>query len=196
MCVIEQGSLNSVEQGTLTRLPPAPPQFLNIGSSYNTKPESIGWVNFDLLALQGVGVQGDANILPFKDSSFLEVNLEHVYEHIPEPLALMEEVYRVCKHEAMVTIRCPYYRHMDAFGDPGHVHAINEQSFVYLLDSHYGNRNRMSQYEHKFRFKTKAQLKIKDIQYNHPMFEKYEDIIWGVTREIVCMLTAIKPEEN
>ena len=181
-----------VTQSTLKVLPDAPQQFLNIGSSYNFKPRSLGWVNIDILPIPGVDFTCDAVEMPFEDNTFFEVALEHVYEHFDEPLKVMEEVWRVSKPDALVTIRCPYYRHLDAFGDPGHKHFINEQSFVYLENSNYGGKNCMTQYPHKFNFKIVNMMRIPDPSMNHPGFDQYRDVIWGVIKEIICVLKVVK----
>lgn len=44
----------------------------------------------------------------------------------------MEEIYRVCKAEAVVQVVVPYYTSRGAFRDPTHVRYIAEDTFQYF----------------------------------------------------------------
>jgi len=48
----------------------------------------------------------------------------------------MEELWRICRDGARITVRGPYYKSHYAFGDPTHRHFFTENSFVFFADSH------------------------------------------------------------
>lgn len=78
---------------------------LNLGSG---RKQFVDWVNVDCVALEGVGVVHDLNEpLPFDDDSVEAVRAFHVIEHLDSPLEFLEEVWRVCKNEAVVELRFP-----------------------------------------------------------------------------------------
>ena len=54
-----------------------------------------GCVNFDLVAMPGVDVAGDAEHLPFPASTFQRVECDAVLEHVRDPYRVMEEMRRV-----------------------------------------------------------------------------------------------------
>ena len=65
---------------------------------------------------------------PWANDSVDEVMLNHVLEHLGrEPavyLRIIQELYRVCKHDSMVHIRVPHPRHDNFVSDPTHVRPI------------------------------------------------------------------------
>lgn len=66
------------------------------------------------------------------DNSVDEVFMFHVFEHIKNVQSLMKEIYRVCKHKAIIKIECPYYMHRTAVEDPTHVRFMTENSMMYF----------------------------------------------------------------
>lgn len=52
-------------------------------------------------------VQADAEILPFKNKSFNKVASTEVIEHILHPVALLDEICRVCKDNAIIIVTIP-----------------------------------------------------------------------------------------
>ena len=107
---------------------------LNLGCGRDIKP---GWVNLDIEALPGVDVVADLNAcrtvsLPFEAEVFDDLLLNHVLEHIPDSLALMQELWRIAKPDAILTARTPYGSSDDAWEDPTHVRAYFLQSWGYF----------------------------------------------------------------
>jgi len=105
-----------------------------------------GWLNLDSMALPGVDLVCDLErlgpgagraALPLADGSVAEFLLSHVLEHIREPLPMMEELWRVARPGAVMTVRCPYGSSDDAWEDPTHVRAIFLQSFGYFSQPYY-----------------------------------------------------------
>ncbi len=104
---------------------------MNMGSGLDRR---AGFVNADRVPLAGVDVVCDFSRrpFPFKDNVFDEVFMSHVLEHLPDTLATMEEIHRVCRPSATVTIKVPHYKHSSAFQDPTHLRFFTEGSFDYF----------------------------------------------------------------
>lgn len=96
-----------------------------------------GWINIDSVALPGVDVVADLNDcrktpLPFQDDLVETFFMSHVLEHIPDSLALMQELHRVSKAGATLIARVPYGSSDDAWEDPTHVRPYFIQSWGYF----------------------------------------------------------------
>ena len=89
------------------------PNFVNVDSDINCKPDYV--VNLD-----------DTNlVLPFPDNSVDEIIAHHVLEHIGTGfLKLLQEIYRISKHGAMIDIRVPHYGHETFINDFTHKRPI------------------------------------------------------------------------
>ena len=76
----------------------------------------------------------DLNVFPypFNDNSAEEIILDNVLEHLEDVIAVMEEVYRLAKPEALIRIKVPYFKSNSAFTDPTHRHFFTETSFKYF----------------------------------------------------------------
>lgn len=58
---------------------------------------------------------------PFEDNSVDVVLAHHILEHLGEGyFHCLKEIYRVCKHGAIIDVRVPHYRHMTFAADPTH----------------------------------------------------------------------------
>lgn len=101
-----------------------------------------GWVNVDCVPLPGVDLVAELDdsvkvSLPWPDDSVDEFALIHTLEHINHPLPLMEELWRVAKLGAKITVACPYGSSDDADEDPTHVRRIFINSFAYFGQPYY-----------------------------------------------------------
>lgn len=101
-----------------------------------------GWTNVDIVALPGVDLVADLNDcgntpLPFPGDVADSLAMSHVLEHIPNSLPLMQELWRVAKPGADLTIRVPHGASDDAFEDPTHVHQYFVGSFGYFGQPYY-----------------------------------------------------------
>ena len=64
--------------------------------------------------------------LPFEDNTVEYVFAMHILEHIGDGFFhLMQEIYRVCHHSAILRVVGPHHRHDDFFMDPTHKRPIN-----------------------------------------------------------------------
>lgn len=100
---------------------------LNIGSGYK---RIEGFMNVDHDPLTGAdfcfNIEQDP--WPFEDSSVDEVRAHHILEHLGEGFFhVMKEMYRVCKHTAIIDVIVPHHRHDHFFGDPTHRRPITAQ---------------------------------------------------------------------
>jgi ubiquinone/menaquinone biosynthesis C-methylase UbiE len=58
---------------------------------------------------------------PFEDNSVETVLAHHILEHLGEGyFHCLQEIYRVCKHGAIVDVRVPHPRHESFLADPTH----------------------------------------------------------------------------
>jgi hypothetical protein len=101
---------------------------LNLGCGHRPKP---GWVNVD--KYPPAEQLQDLEILPWPwaDNSVEEVLLCHVLEHLGQSpnvfLKIMQELYRICRNGAVITIIVPHPRHDFFLNDPTHVRPITSE---------------------------------------------------------------------
>jgi SAM-dependent methyltransferase len=81
----------------------------------------------------GVDIVHDLEVFPWpiESESVDEAICNHYIEHTNDLIGFMEEVYRILKPEAKITIVAPYYSSVRAWQDPTHKRAISEWSFLY-----------------------------------------------------------------
>jgi len=104
---------------------------LNLGCGSDIK---TGYVNVDAFALSGVEIVHDLNAMPWpwEAGSVSEVLLHNVLEHLPDTIAVMKELYRICHDGALVKIAVPHPRHDDFISDPTHCSNITQRT-MYLF---------------------------------------------------------------
>lgn len=96
-----------------------------------------GWINLDIMPLEGVDIIADLNqcktkSLPLDENSVDEFRASHVLEHIENTLDLMEELHRIAKPNAKMVCHVPYGSSDDAFEDPTHCQQFFLNSFAYF----------------------------------------------------------------
>ena len=93
------------------------PKKLNLGCGTDIKP---GWVNHDMVRLDGIDIVHDLNIAPWPwdDNSIDEVCAKDVLEHLPNTLSVMGEIFRITKPGASIYIAVPYWNSWEAITDP------------------------------------------------------------------------------
>lgn len=106
---------------------------LNLGCGHRRLD---GWVNVDHSPALAPDMVVDLETLPWPwpDDSAEEVLLSHVLEHLgPTPadfLAIMTELWRVCRPGARVTVVVPHPRHDSYLNDPTHVRPITPEGLL------------------------------------------------------------------
>lgn len=100
------------------------------------KSKLNGVIGIDALEFQGVDIVHDLNTFPWplKDSSVDVIFAHSVLEHLNSLSFIFEEIWRVGKDGARVVIAVPYFRSVDAFGDPTHRIFFTAQSLDYFMD--------------------------------------------------------------
>ena len=97
-----------------------------------------GWVNADKYPEAHPDVVLDLETFPwpFAEDSVDEVLLKHVLEHVGRDsdtfLAIIKELYRICKDGAQVRVIVPHPRHLDFLTDPTHVRPITPELFLHF----------------------------------------------------------------
>jgi hypothetical protein len=87
-----------------------------------------GWVNVDKFGQPDQILDLETFPWPWDDNSADEILLSHVLEHLGQRpdifIAIMRELYRVCRDGATLHIRVPHPRHDTFLIDPTHVRPI------------------------------------------------------------------------
>jgi len=111
----------SPSAGTLTRVD------LGCGSH-----KAIGYTGVDLAPSPSVDVVADlTRRFPFDASSVDRLRAHDIIEHLPDRIHTMNEIWRICKPDALIDIRVPSSDGRGAFQDPTHVSFWNKNSFFY-----------------------------------------------------------------
>ncbi len=131
---------------------------------------------------------------PFKDNSVEEVYVSHYAEHAKDLMKFMDEVWRICQHDAKVTILGPYYTSIRAWQDPTHRRTLSEATWLYY-DKDWREMNKLDHYPIKSNFKGE---KIA-VFFNPPWDKKSEEArqfaqqhYWNVVSDMLVELRAIK----
>src|SRR4051794_35623049 len=92
------------------------PQVLNLGSGARKIP---GAVNVDLTDRTQPDLVHDLNRRPWPlgDDQFLEVHADDILEHLDDVVGTLEEIHRVCRAGAKVSITVPHFSSANAFID-------------------------------------------------------------------------------
>ncbi len=104
---------------------------LNIGCGTDIKK---GYVNLDMVKLNGVDVVHDLNKYPypFEDNTFDEVIMISVLEHLGNTIKAIEEIWRICKNNAKVYITVPNYNSFHFFSNAQHTSLFNYNTLDHL----------------------------------------------------------------
>lgn len=116
--------------------------YINIDGRKSVKPDRV--INLELAKL------------PFGTSSVDEICASHLLEHIRNFIPLMEEMHRVCKPNAKVTIDAPHGLTEAGMGDPTHVRFLCCHTFDYFDRS-----SKFFLYPFKCNFKVIVQRNVK-----------------------------------
>lgn len=110
---------------------------INLGCGKKIKE---GYLNIDFIKAEGVDMVCDLNQYPwpFQDNTFDEVYASHFLEHLLDFKKTMEEIRRICRNKAKVTIRAPHFSCGVSFRDPTHQHFFSYFTFDYFVKMEYG----------------------------------------------------------
>lgn len=105
---------------------------LNLGSGHS---KAAGYINVDRETESHPDILWDLEIFPWPwdDNSVDEVVFNHSLEHLGARtdvfLRIISEVYRICRHEAIVRVNVPHPRHDNFLDDPTHVRPVTPTMF-------------------------------------------------------------------
>lgn len=126
-----------VEQNALAWARRAGLHALDLGAAHNKHPQYLG---VDQYERPGVDIVADVTRgIPLPDNSVGVIRARDFLEHIPDKVALFNELYRVLAHGGMLLSLTPSTDGRGAFQDPTHVAFYNENSFWYFTDRNYAN---------------------------------------------------------
>ena len=110
---------------------------LDLGAAHN-KPE--GYLGVDQYAGDGVDIVADViEGIDLPDNSVGVIRAVDFLEHVPDKIAIFNELHRLLAHGGMLLSLTPSTDGRGAFQDPTHVAFYNENSFWYFTDANYAN---------------------------------------------------------
>jgi len=115
---------------------------LDLGCGLRKRPGAIG---IDVNPRSQADVIHNLNVLPypFPENCFNEIIADNVLEHLDDVVRVMEELHRIGKPSAIITIIVPFFPHRQANTDPTHRHFFGIHSFDYFIP---GTANAAFQY--------------------------------------------------
>jgi SAM-dependent methyltransferase len=129
---------------------------LDLGCGTNKRPGAVG-VDNNPAAAPDVLHDLESFPYPFDDSSFDEILIDNVLEHLSDVVRTVEEIHRIGRPGALVEIYVPYFRSRWAAVDPTHRHQFTVDSFSYFDPSH--------PFFAEYRY-SKARLRVEQITFN------------------------------
>ncbi|MBA3789280.1 methyltransferase domain-containing protein [Patescibacteria group bacterium] len=153
-----------------------------------------GYLNIDILNLPTVDIVADITKgIPLPDNSVSEVRADYLFEHIPDTVALMKELYRICKPDAVLRIKVPYFKSTAAFKDPTHVSFFTERTFEYF-DARYAEQGTLPEYQLNMDFR------VTTLTYNYytrgtkylPFVGLLRRFCWDIVKSLVVELRVVK----
>lgn len=119
----------------------------------------VGAYGLDINPRSMADIVHDLNQAPYplEESSFDEIYLDNVLEHLDDVVATVEELFRLARPNGLVKVIVPYFRARWAFIDPTHRHYFTVDSFSYFDPDH----PHCSEYDYSL-----ARFKIEKIVFN------------------------------
>ncbi|WP_433921976.1 class I SAM-dependent methyltransferase [Paenibacillus taichungensis] len=97
----------------------------------HTKAE--GYLGIDRYHFPGVDIVADLNKgIPLEDNSVDIMLCSHSLEHFDNIYLIMEEIYRVCKHQSLIYVLAPYYMETVNLANFYHKQVFNESTFRFF----------------------------------------------------------------
>jgi ubiquinone/menaquinone biosynthesis C-methylase UbiE len=103
---------------------------LNLGCGYDIRE---GYINVDLHNNDPKIIKHDLETIPYpwEDNSITEIVMRHVLEHLGQNpkvyIAILKDLYRICKDGAIIDITVPHHNHDNFKNDPTHVRIVTPE---------------------------------------------------------------------
>ena len=165
--------------------------------------KKAGHVGLDIAALEGVDIV--CNIeqgFPIENDVVDSIYSNFMFEHIPNTIFLFQELYRICKKDAIIEFKVPYYQSNTQYKDPTHSAVILPETMRYFSDdkwygSDYGINvnfeviNIEYEYLPPFNYwQLKRYILFRPILY--PIRKFATRFLWNVVHSIVIKVKVIK----
>jgi SAM-dependent methyltransferase len=118
--------------------PTGPGAILDVGCGATKVPGSIG---LDISADTAADIVHDLDSFPYpiEDSSFDQILLQDVIEHVSEPIRVFEELHRIARPGARIQLRTPHFSSVLAYGDPTHRHYFSTVAIRSLAEPRFAH---------------------------------------------------------
>lgn len=103
-----------------------------------------GAVGIDISPETDADIVHDLNVFPYPldDSSFDEVLMQDVLEHVREPVRVVEELHRILRPGGRLALRTPHFSSALAYGDPTHTHYFSALAIRSLAEPGFAHYTR------------------------------------------------------
>jgi SAM-dependent methyltransferase len=118
--------------------PSGPGRILDIGCGSAKTPDAVG---LDISPDTAADIVHDLDEFPYpiEDSSFDQILLQDVLEHVAEPIKLFEELHRIGRPGARIQLRTPHFSSVLAYGDPTHRHYFSTLAIRSLAEPRFAH---------------------------------------------------------
>jgi SAM-dependent methyltransferase len=118
--------------------PTGPGAILDVGCGSTKVPGATG---LDVSPDTAADIVHDLDELPYPiaDSSFDQILLQDVIEHVSEPIRVFEELHRIARPGARIQLRTPHFSSVLAYGDPTHRHYFSTVAIRSLAEPRFAH---------------------------------------------------------
>ena len=168
---------------------------LHLGCGQNYKK---GYINCDFSDNIKLDKKFDiTKKIPFDDNSVEEILISHVLEHIQKPIEVLKEMYRICKNNAIIKIRVPYFSSESAFGMLDHYSFYSYTTFDCLEKTHPCHWQGIGNFEiidKKLKWDKRLILFEKIFTLTPKITRIYQELFcwWFPAKELIINLKAVK----
>jgi len=155
-----------------------------------------GYLGLDVVPLAEVDVICNLeNGIPLKDNCVTSVYSNQFLEHVQDVVFVMQEIYRVSRPGAKVTLRAPYYTSIGAFKDPTHKNFFTEETFKYFSSFEW----------ERFNYRLSVNFQVERITYTYmrpfgrlgsmlpsALMYPFRRFLWNVVHTMISELRVIK----
>lgn len=154
---------------------------LNLGSGYKRYP---GVLNVDHDPLVNPDFLADLENLqlPIENDIVEYIIAHHVFEHVGAGFfSMMQELYRICKNDAIIEIKVPHHRSEIFFGDTSHVRPITTENMKQF--SRKENLEHIELYNSSSGFGLKLNVDFEIVDFSFAPYDKWRKRFESLTNE-------------